>query len=296
MPKVGGPKQVDSCGPKDNTSPPKPNILRSMAFDRAKDTATVHNQRGNRPGAATRDPAYIELGNVEVGTKMELVNLSANPGATFDKKNTITLEVTGRDAKERTASLYIPQKQMDELGLKPGDMYALRAVDNAGNASEPVTGELEPNDWATGRVAEDGNWVGRGTEVQALDGEAERKRVVAKAVNDGRPPMTLTDNVSIETKGNGAKEMVLAKAIEPGARVTIQNSRTGQSVRKTVPDDGMLRVPLKGAEDGDPFVISVRDNNGVQGKDVEVVYSKACKDGKAPTLKGGLATRLPGVI
>jgi hypothetical protein len=300
MPKVGGPgqtAQTGHCKPQDTTPPPKPEIATSMAFDRAKPGSSVRTgQSGGGRSDGARDPAYIELNNVEIGTKLEFINLSANPGAEFDKKSTISLEVTGRDPKTRTAAVFIPQKDMEKLGLKPGDMYALRAVDNAGNASEPVTGELEPNRWANGRVVEDGNWAGRGRDLQALDGENERKSVIAKAVNDSRPPMTLEANISINTKGNGAKEMILDRAIEPGANVSVLNSRTGATVGGQVGTDGKLTVPLKGVEDGDPLVVSVTDNNGVQGQDLEVVYSKACKDGKAPKLKGGLSTRLPGVI
>jgi hypothetical protein len=299
MPKVGTPTQVDNCGPKDRTTPPKPGIVRSMAFDRAKAGSRMGNT--GSPGgrsAGTRDPVYIELNNVEIGTKIQLINLSANPAGKFDKKNTIDLELTGRDPKARTGAIFLNSKQMNELGLKPGDMFQLRAVDNAGNASEPVSGELQANEWATRgqAVIEDGDWAGPGAALNALDGEGERKSLIAKAVNDTRPPMTLDKNISISTKGNGAKEMVFDKAIEPGAVVTAQNSRTGQQVRGTVDADGQLKLALKGAEDGDPILVSVTDNNGVQGQDLEIVYSKSCKDGKAPTLKGGLSTRLPGVI
>lgn len=299
MPKVSGPKQADVCGPKDNVPPPKPGIVRSMAFDKAADGARMRrvSSAGAR-SAGTRDPVYIELNNVELGTKIQMVNLSANPEGKFDKDSTIELELTGRDPKARTAAVYLNNSQMEKIGLKPGDMFQLRQVDNAGNASESVSGELQPNEWAARgqQVFENNSWAGAGAAVNALDGEGERKQIIAKAVNDGRPPMTLEKNISIETKGNGHKTIILDRAIEPGARVTVQNSRTGQSIAGTVPEDGRLEIGLKGAEDGDPLVVSVADNNGVQGQDLEVVYSSKCKDGKAPQLKGGLSTRLKGVL
>jgi hypothetical protein len=300
MPKVTNQtaQQVqDHCGPNDQTAPPTPGIVSSMAFDKAKDGSTVRtDQSGGGMSAGRRDPAYIELSNVEIGTHIELINLSANPEAEFDDKNTIKLELTGRDVKARTGAVYLKQSQMEKLGLKPGDMYQLRAVDGAGNASAPVSAELQGNEWANGRVIEDGNWAGRGRQINALDGEGARKAVIAKAVNDARPPMVLEDNVAIETKGNGQKAMVFDKAIEPQAQVRVQNSRTGQSFAGTVNNDGQLTVALKGVEEGDPLLVSVTDNNGNAGKDLEIVYSKKCKDGKAPKLQGGLSTRLPGVI
>jgi len=67
-------------------------------------------------------------------------------------------------------------------------------------------------------------------------------------------------------------------------------------VRGTVDGNGQLKLALKGATDGDPLLVTVQDNNGVAGKDIEIVYSKSCDDGKAPTLQGGLSVRLPGVI
>jgi hypothetical protein len=300
MPKVTNQtaQQVQNhCGPDDKTAPPTPGIVRSMAFDKAKDGSTVHTRDrsgGRAPG--TRDPAYIELNNVEIGTHIELINLSANPGAEFDDKDTIKLELTGRDPKSRTASIYLKQTQLDKLGLKPGDMYQLRAVDNAGNTSAPVSAELQGNEWANGRVLENNTWQGQGAQINALDGESQRKSIVAKAVNDTRPPMVLEDGVSILTKGNGQKSMVFDKAIEPGATLRVLNSRTGQAFAGTIPANQQLEIALKGVEDGDPLLVSVTDNNGVAGKDLEIVYSKACKDGKAPKLQGGMSTRFPGVI
>lgn len=299
MTKIQGPSQTaNTCAPKDTTAPAKPEIVTSMAFDRAKEGSSIGHRGGNSGfSAGTRDPVYIELGNVELGTQIEIINLSANPHAAFDKESTIKLELTGRDPAQRRGSVYLNNDQMTKLGLKPGDMYALRAVDRAGNASEPVTGELRPNEWANGDVIEDGNWaMVRGMQLSALDGEGERKMLVAKAVNDARPPMVDDKHVSIETKENGHTSMIFDRAIEPGANVTVLNTRDGKSYNGRVDENGKLTIPLKGLADGDPLLVSVRDNNNVEGKAIEVVYSSKCKDGKAPSLKGGLGARLGGVI
>lgn len=300
MPKIQGPSQTAGvCGPRDATPPAKPQIITTMAFDRAKEGASLGNRGTPSSGfsAGTRDPVYIELGNVELGSHIELINLSANPHASFDKESTIKLELTGRDPASRRGSVYLNNEQMEKLGLKPGDMYALRAVDRAGNASEAVTGELQPNEWARQDVIEDGRWVGvRGVQVNALDGEGERKALIAKAVNDARPPMIAEAHVSIKTKDNGHTAMVFDRAIEPGASVTVLNTRDGNTFRGQVEADGSLTIPLKALTDGDPLLVSVRDNNGVDGQAIEIVYSSKCKDGKAPSVKGGLGARLTGVI
>lgn len=301
MTTIKGPTQTKMpCGPADETAPPKPEIVRSMAFDRAKDGSSLGNRNNGGRGvsAGTRDPVYIELKNVEVGTHIELLNLSKNPRGEFNKEDTIKLELTGRNVTNREGAVYLTQKQMDELGLKPGDMYQLRAVDQAGNASEAVSGEIQPNEWANGgEVIEDGRWSGaRGAQLSALDGESQRKTLIAKAVNDSRPPMVKDEFVSIATKDDGQTSMLFDRAIEPGAVVTVQNSRTGKSVNGTVPPDGKLEIALTELSEGDPLVVSVRDNNGIEGKQQDIVYSSKCKDGKAPSLKGGLGARLTGVI
>lgn len=159
-----------------------------------------------------------------------------------------------------------------------------------------MTGELQPNEWARRDVLEDGFWTTRGDSVRALDGEGNRKTLIAKAVNDTRPPMILEEQISLAAKDDGQTEMLFNRAIEPGARVTVLNTRDGQSFDGTVGMDGQLALALQGLTDGDPLLVSVRDNNNVEGQAIEIVYSSRCKDGKAPSVKGGLGARLPGVI
>lgn len=299
MPKIHGPRPTVPCGPQDVTPPATPKILRSMAFDRAAADASISTRSSNASGrsSGTRDPLYIELGNVELGTRIELINLSANPAANFDKNNTITLELTGRDVTNRVGAVYVTQEQMEKLGLQPGDMYMLRAVDRAGNASEAVQGELQPNEWTTGEVIEGGRLTGiRGRSLSALDGEGVRKNLVAKAVNDTRPPLLLEDRVTLETNSDNIVQMVFDRALEPNATVRVVNTRDGTTFTGTVDAEGQLKVALKGVVDGDPLVLSVTDNNGVRGQNVEIVYSSRCPGGKAPNVKGGLGVRLTGVI
>lgn len=301
MPNVNSAPVQSTCNStcaSDKTPPPRPTINQSIAFDKAKDDATVFGGRTNTRSAGRRDPAYIELGNVEVGTTFEIINLSANPNAEFKGKDVLRMAPTGRDTGSRTASIYMKQSQMEKMGIKPGDMYAIRAVDAHGNASEHAVGEFEPNDWASMRVQE--TTRGRSTIVDGnrfsmLDGEAQRKNVIAKSVNDARAPLILDKNITLARSNAGAIKVQFDKAIEPRSRVRVTNQRTGEVKELTMPDNREAELKLK-AQSGDPLVVDVWDNENNQGRSVDLVYSPKCKDGKAPKLTGGLSARLPGVI
>src|SRR5919112_768285 len=105
---------------------------------------------------------------------------------------------------------------MEQLDLKAGDLYLLRAKDAAGNVSGFVRGELEPDDWANGRVTDvvDNQWVTtRGAQTNLLDGEAVWKNMILRAVPDARPPVVLEDRVVIETRTFSADELATAKAL-----------------------------------------------------------------------------------
>lgn len=205
MTRVNSANAVNSRCLHDSTPPPTPRISQSMAFVRASDDAVVTTSPQNRP----TDPIYMELDNVEVGTKIEIINLSKNPQAEFDSC-AIGLDLTGRDVEDRKASIFLNNEQMQELDLQPGDMYQLRAVDQSGNASAAVMGEFEPDDWANSDVTEtfsDGSrLIGRGASMSMLDGETLRKDVTARAVRDSRPPMILEDQIQFETNSRWSKD------------------------------------------------------------------------------------------
>jgi len=388
---------MDNCRSGDLEPAPTPQIAISWAFDRSVDGATFqpNAQPNNRPNPGPRDPVYVELRNVEIGTTFQIINLSKNPGASFDDKaDVVKLDPTGRDVQNRSASIYLTADQMSAMGIQPGDVYQLRAIDPTGNPSLPVTGEFEPDDWVAGRVTENiggANTISRGGQLNALDGEAVRKNLIVKAVNDTREPQVLenklilvtddrfddndknlvaplinewaniaraklgaaatpqqvaaflvniddikalsehadlspavkeslaelADNPELfalvdETKkkdgviGLGDLQMVQGfqrsvtlsgfGAMEPRSTVQVQNQRTGEVFNATIDDSRQLNLKIGDLRDGDPLILTPRDNEGVQGQLVELVYSSKCKDGKAPKLQGGLGARLPGVI
>jgi hypothetical protein len=196
---------MDSCKSGDLEPAPTPQIALSWAFDRAAEGAifVANSAPSTRPAPAPRDPVYIELRNVELGTTFQLINLSKNPAANFDnKEDVVKIAPTGRDVPARTASIYLTADQMTEMGIQPGDVYQLRAVDHSGNPSLPVTGEFEPDDWVAGRVTEMNGATAvnsRGGQLNALDGEAVRKNLIVKAVNDTRPPQVIEEKLILVT-------------------------------------------------------------------------------------------------
>lgn len=219
MPSVqntGGTQNTD-CGPRDVTAPPTPTVHRMRAFERGSDRASIVRNRPAGRRVFGGDPTYIELRNVEPGTKIQLINLSKKPDGSFEDEDAIVeLKLTGRDVRGRQAAFYLTDAQMEAIDLKPGDILRLRAVDAAGNTSAEVTNELEPDDWGNQNVrdVENGSWVtSRGTTESMLDGEGVRKNVIIKTVNDGRAPLLLEDKLSFAHVSFSADEKAQLKTL-----------------------------------------------------------------------------------
>lgn len=294
MTKIGQMGQVKGAQCKDTTPPPTPQVTTSLAFIRGSSEARfVRSSSSSR--STGRDPAYIELNNVEVGTTIQMINLSANPEAVWDKKsNIVDMTLTGRDVQGRKASMYLTAEQMDKINLKPGDMLQLRAVDPQGNASGAVTTELEPDDWANRRVRDNGV-DSLGSSINALDGENTRKNLIIKAVNDTRPPQVVENNLKLVADDKGVVSLQGNMALEPRSTVSVLNQRTGKTFSGNVGDNRILSINLGQVKDGDPIVLTPRDNEGVQGKNIMLTYSSCSKDGKAATFNP-LGAQLPGVL
>lgn len=210
----------NTCAPKDTTPPPTPSVHRSRAFERASDRARWVNTNPSGPAPGRPDPAYFELHNVEAGTKIQLINISKNPEASFDKKEDIVeLPLTGRDVQNRQAAVYLTQEQLDKIDLKGGDIYRLRVVDAAGNASESVLNELEPDDWGNRRLQDltpNGNaWeVRNATTESMLDGEGARKNIIIKTINDGRAPILTESKLAFDHVAYSDEDRAVAKTLE----------------------------------------------------------------------------------
>jgi len=150
---------------------------------------------------------------VEMGTTIQLLNLSKNPSADWDQEG-VDLPLTGRDVNDRRAAVYLTHEQMEAMDLEPGDMIQVRAKDESGNVSGAVTVELQGNEWAGNLIQEKGDnnaaVFSRGAQISVLDGEAVRKTMIAKAVNDKRPPLVDESKVSFGFSSRSLKDVVVA--------------------------------------------------------------------------------------
>ena len=223
-------KQVKDKKPGDVTSPATPEVHRAWAFELAADgTTAVPPPPAGRPG---RDPLVIELGSIEVGTRIELISLSDNPKADFDEKHKgeiFELPMTGYDVGNRTATIALNEAQMKEKGVVPGERLMLRQVDKDGNASEAVHVHLDPNGWANQQFNEPvqgggtqritGRHIDIATGVMGLDGNpnpGKMERVLGKSTKDDMAPKLLEANVTIkETNTISAAEMKLLNGLLP---------------------------------------------------------------------------------
>jgi hypothetical protein len=210
---IGDVKQVDSKKPGDTTTPPSPVVNRAWAFELAADGSMIVPPPA--PNAPGRDPLVIELGQIEVGTRIELISLSDNPKAEFDathKAEIFELPLTGYDVAGRTATISLNEEQMKEKNIVAGERFMLRQVDKDGNASKAVHVHLDPRGWANQNINEPvqggGTQQVRGANIQintgvtGLPGNAnpgKMETVLGKATKDTSAPKLLESNVGVVT-------------------------------------------------------------------------------------------------
>ncbi len=231
-------KQVKDKPAGDVTSPAKPVVNRAWAFELAADgTSVVPPPPAGAPG---RDPLVIELGDIEIGTRIELISLSDNPAAEFDKKccnDIFELPLTGYDVGNRTATIALSEEQMKEKGIAAGERFLLRQVDKDGNASSAVHVFLDPNGWATQNLREPVQGGGvqnvRGAHIDIavgihnLPGNATpgtMERVLGKQTTDSTAPKLIENNVKVETTKVSAKDVETIKAAHAAFSTLFGNS------------------------------------------------------------------------
>lgn len=216
----------------DVTSPPTPTVQRAWAFELAADgTTLVPPPPPPQPGVAPvrRDPLVIELGNIEIGVRIELISLSDNPAAKFDadhKGEIFELPMTGYDVGGRTATIALNEEQMKDKNIVAGERFMLRQVDKDGNASEPVFVHLDPSGWATNRYNEPlqgggtqpvmGNQIQINTGLTGLQGNpnpGKLEQVLGKSTVDSTKPKLLEQNVSVVRSQLGQKDFEAGQAL-----------------------------------------------------------------------------------
>jgi len=77
---------------RDMTPPDRPHIRQSIAFAPGSKDALLHVGHESLPPDQNKPASfYLEVEGFELGAKLELINLSANPAAQFDGTDTIAL-------------------------------------------------------------------------------------------------------------------------------------------------------------------------------------------------------------
>lgn len=265
----------------DTTPPPRPTVIRAMAFDHLPKNSSIRWEGGggsaNVPVMRPTDPAYIELGNVEQGTYLQVLNLSKNPDAQWSNPEDLqTLRFSGRELPTRQGSVYLSPEKLKQLDIQAGDQLVIRAVDRNGNVSESTNLHLEPNGYAQsgyGLYDPSGRRVGGGAQISGLDGDGKRREFLALAVNDSRVPVLKLNRFQLEvSEATGQGTLKVQRGVEPNASITIVNSRTGEQWRGTAGWDGKVELPIN-VKNGDPLTMTVTDEEGRAAPQVQLVAS-----------------------
>lgn len=146
---------VGNCKSTDSTPAPTPSLRRAFCFDLAKKDAQIVPQP---PPSNTgwsprpRDPVLIELGEIEIGSHLELISLTDQPDATFESDCVRRLDFTGYDVGNRIGTVVLGPEEMANAGFQPGERVVVRQVDKNGNASDAIFIHLDPNGWANQQV------------------------------------------------------------------------------------------------------------------------------------------------
>jgi len=248
------PNGVDLC---DTTPPPKLDV----AFAAYGDI---------RLGSTNVDPLVLTFHNVEPGTKLQYINLSENPAATWDSDAKTFPGDTSSCGREY--SLVFDNKEADKLGIKPGDVFQVRQVDAAGNASPGtliyLLNEGKGYRYDNRRLAQHIDTFGESLPA----GIAGRTVFSLTTDKDSRPPVVVSKQLSITPVDSKSGQLVVDRGIEPGATVYIVNQRTGKEFSELVNDEGKLSLEFD-ANPGDPLCIYVIDHNSQKTDLGSVVYA-----------------------
>jgi len=200
---------------KDATPPVAPQVLRAFCFDHITDpsTSVVPTPPPPQPNPAPRrDPFLLELGNIELGSKVQIISLSDNPSANFDGGEVFELQFTGYDTNARRGTVLLSAEEMAKKAIEPGERLVVRVVDDNGNASDGVFVHVDPSRWANNGQLDTKNAEGAairvtGAPVQFTDGfvspgeavAGKTKSTFGATLTDTRAPKLLAENVAVKT-------------------------------------------------------------------------------------------------
>jgi hypothetical protein len=282
----------------DKTSPGRPTITQAIATSKVygpKAQFVEHDRSGLQKPENTVG-VYLEWIYGEVGAKVELINKSKTPTATFDDAEHVwSFEPTGVDLTNRLTSLWLDRHQVARLDLRAGDSIQLRLVDESGNASLPAQSRIEGNRYQRQGAVFDGGFE-PASYVELIDGRNPRKGLHLRHVADTRPPevKAFEAGVTLE-ESKGCVWLRGSGLLERDARVEVFNCRTLARHPARVGEKQELDLELPGVKNGDTLLVKVTDLNGVTAPEFELRYAAGCKDGRGATA-GLLAIRLPEVI
>ncbi len=216
IPKAADPKPGDVLVPTQDANPPqRPSVNRAFCFDHITnpDTHVVPQPPPPAPNPPPRrDPFLLELGNIELGSRVQLISLSDDPAASFDKGNVFELAFTGYDANARTGTVLLSADEMEKKSISPGERLIIRIIDDNDQASDGVFVHVDPTRWAGGQQIDTKDDAGnavrlQGAPISFIDGfvkpgaaaAANTKSTFGATLTDTTAPKLLADNVAVKT-------------------------------------------------------------------------------------------------
>jgi hypothetical protein len=247
--------QVGTVCQKDTTPPPKPTV----------DWAGYGDL--NHDSGARRDPLALYLGSIEPGCRVEFINLSVKPDATWEADAKGFGGNTKRCLHDGKYGLMYSNAEAKKLGIEPGDILWIRQVDDAGNVSEPA--EL-----AMRQV--NSNWIqldGRARDQFGVDVPAGR--FYLGAYTDNRKPTAVPQNMRIEGTEVGKGQLTCNRGVEPYCTVTIRNERTLKDFAAKADGGGRFTLAFE-ADVGDPLHVTAFDHNSNTADLGLITYAPSC--------------------
>lgn len=105
----------------------------------------------NGRAAAQLDPVELRLDNVAPDCILQIVNLSVHPAPDWARHARAIPRSRLCAAPDGTFTLRFGQADAERLSVLPGDVFEIRQIDAAGNASEPT--EIVPSRCARRQAA-----------------------------------------------------------------------------------------------------------------------------------------------
>ena len=114
---------------RDTDPPRKPKLHKAFAF-----------KKKNEIGA------YIELDQVGPKTEIQIINRSLHPSTRWKRDgelpaNAFQVPLSGYSTPQR-GSLIFTQEDMENHGIRPGDVLEMRLIDKASNTSKPIEAKI----------------------------------------------------------------------------------------------------------------------------------------------------------